>query len=849
MPDDFPTAPLSPTLSDADFQALLDVSLTALTVMRPLYRPDTGLGTGPDTGPGAGPDSELTDFACVYLNPAGQRMLGQPERPAETLLNGFPHARENGLLAFYRRVFETGESGRFEVNYQADGLDNYFYVAARRQGQQLLASFTDTASQDRSAVEQALRASQAAEAQARAEAETQRQRFREVLLALPAQVAMYDGPDHVYAFVNARYERYFPGQRLPGRPLREVLPETQEQGIIARLDEVYRTGQPYYGPQTEVWLDFARTGEREQVFLDLFFYPLRDAGGRVNGLLDFSYDVTQPVRLARREQVLADALRELNDELEERVTARAEALSAWADEARAARAEAERQRASLTRFLNQTKALVGILRGPDHELDYGNPAFGRLFPGRPLPTGRPVAELFAPGAEALDLVANLNRVYRTGESCTGTEQALLINGSGAEPAQTRYFTITYDANREQDQVTGVSIFAYDVTEAVLARRQNEALQADLLAAAQRQVRARADFHRVFEQTPTPICLLRGPEHRYEYFNPAYQQLFPGVALTGRSVAEALPEAAAQGFVAWLDGVYATGEPYFGYEVPLTRPDADGRPGPARYYTFTYQRLEEDGQPAGISVFGIDVTEQVLARQERATQQLRLHDLFEQAPVSIAVLRGPRYVFELANPVTCRLLGHPADYLLGKGLFEALPETAGLGFEELLDDVRQTGVPHAALESPSRLVRDGGPPETVYWNYLCHPLREPDGTISGVVTVATDATGQVRARQQLLEANEALRATNEQLTRANADLDTFVYAASHDLRQPTANLEGLLLALREELSAGPPPAASVAGVASTTPAAAVAPLLDRMQQAIESFQPIIQQFTDSSRPAA
>ena len=31
------------------------------------------------------------------------------------------------------------------------------------------------------------------------------------------------------------------------------------------------------------------------------------------------------------------------------------------------------------------------------------------------------------------------------------------------------FTVTYDAYREQDQMVGVSVFAYDITEAVLAR--------------------------------------------------------------------------------------------------------------------------------------------------------------------------------------------------------------------------------------------------------------------------------------------------------------------------------------------------------------------------------------------
>ncbi|UOQ64725.1 PAS domain-containing sensor histidine kinase [Hymenobacter volaticus] len=48
----------------------------------------------------------------------------------------------------------------------------------------------------------------------------------------------------------------------------------------------------------------------------------------------------------------------------------------------------------------------------------------------------------------------------------------------------------------------------------------------------------------------------------------------------------------------------------------------------------------------------------------------------------------------------------------------------------------------------------------------------------------------RANEQLANANEQLLVKNEQLTRINADLDSFVYTASHDLKQPIDNMAGL-----------------------------------------------------------
>jgi signal transduction histidine kinase len=51
------------------------------------------------------------------------------------------------------------------------------------------------------------------------------------------------------------------------------------------------------------------------------------------------------------------------------------------------------------------------------------------------------------------------------------------------------------------------------------------------------------------------------------------------------------------------------------------------------------------------------------------------------------------------------------------------------------------------------------------------------------------------RQYQATYHRELQAANQQLARTNADLDNFVYAASHDLRQPVNNLRGLFEEIR------------------------------------------------------
>ena len=188
-------------------------------------------------------------------------------------------------------------------------------------------------------------------------------------------------------------------------------------------------------------------------------------------------------------------------------------------------------------------------------------------------------------------------------------------------------------------------------------------------------------------------------------------------------------------------------------------------------------------------------------------------------VAVAIFRGPHYVIELANPAVCAIWGRTVDQVLGKPLFEALLEAAGQGFEELFDGVLATGVPYVATELPSTLDR-AGHRDTVYWNFVYQPLVDDAGQRTGVSVVATDVSEQVRARRKLEQfgqelaiayaglqvahidtelVNAALSSHNHLLTRTNADLDSFVYAASHDLKLPVLNLAGLFEELRRSVT--------------------------------------------------
>jgi PAS domain S-box-containing protein len=183
---------------------------------------------------------------------------------------------------------------------------------------------------------------------------------------------------------------------------------------------------------------------------------------------------------------------------------------------------------------------------------------------------------------------------------------------------------------------------------------------------------------------------------------------------------------------------------------------------------------------------------VQARQEAARQQEELVNLFEQAPVAIAILRGEQFVVELANPGMCELWGRSHAEVINKPVFEALPEARGQGLEELLREVLTKGIAHVFNEFAVTLKRNDQQQE-VYVNFIYYPFRNSKGVITGVIVIAVEVSEQMESRRQM-------ESKNKELIAINADLDNFVYSASHDLKGPILNIEGLMKVLLSKLPA-------------------------------------------------
>lgn len=141
-----------------------------------------------------------------------------------------------------------------------------------------------------------------------------------------------------------------------------------------------------------------------------------------------------------------------------------------------------------------------------------------------------------------------------------------------------------------------------------------------------------------------------------------------------------------------------------------------------------------------------VQSQVRIAKTRNHIDMQLHNLFEQAPVAISILKGANFVVEMANAKILQIWNTTKN-VIGKPIFDELPHAREMGFEKMLRKVYQTGETFSANEVPFEQIIDGKP-NRIFIKFVYEPLYEEDGTLSGVMVVADEVTEQVSIRQKI-----------------------------------------------------------------------------------------------------
>jgi len=330
---------------------------------------------------------------------------------------------------------------------QGGGLEEFYWEATHYPILNQEGGLAYILQRTQNVTEQLRAARAAAEVQQKLADEQERTRF--ILENLPVLIWTAT-PDGQRDYFNPRWLA-FTGRdmadELDGRWIESLHPDDRER-VRTQWAQAVAAGTPY---QVEYRL---RRHDGQYRWILSRAHPRRDAEGHINLWVGGATDIHD-------QKMMVQEILEANEQ-----------QAVLSEQAYQNYQLAESQRATYQGLFMQAPALICILRGTAHRYDFVNTAYQSLFPDRQL-VGLTVAEALPEVADQ-GFTAILDGVYQTGETFTGNELLVELQAQkGAPEMRPAYFNFTYQRFSEQGQVAGITVFAFEVTELVNARKALE----------------------------------------------------------------------------------------------------------------------------------------------------------------------------------------------------------------------------------------------------------------------------------------------------------------------------------------------------------------------------------------
>ncbi len=420
----------------------------------------------------------------------------------------------------------------------------------------------------------------------------------------------------------------------------------------------------------------------------------------------------------------------------------------------------------LSEMVHSSPSLIAILEGEDFIITMANDSIieqwgkGKDAIGKPFLTILP--ELDAQGFGKL-----LRNVYLTGRPYYAYEMPVKLEMNGVMTES--YFSFIYQAQRNSKQeICGVAIMASQVN-------SHAKLNVQLKESEER-------FRELADNVPIFIFIIEPNEVATTSF---WNKTF--LNYTGQTFNESIGKTWNE-FIHKEDipsimevYIYAY-EKRISYELPFIR--IKRYDGIYRWFQINANpRYIPTGDFMGYIGTGVDVHDQKIKEDILKISEEKFRHLLEQAPVPIWILNGANMRLNLANELALKIWKVGRE-VIGKPFLEIVPELNGQPFMTMLLDVYNNGVLHNENEIETFFLNKKGQKENYFFNFVYHPTKLEDGTITGIMVRATDVTEQVLARnlnkhiydtqakvleERVIERTLALDIANKELQQRNKEI--------------------------------------------------------------------------------
>ena len=227
------------------------------------------------------------------------------------------------------------------------------------------------------------------------------------------------------------------GYRLLNESLQRVL-------RTAEVDEIALIRYDIMSPE----------GEMQPHYWSATHTPLLDENGRVRLILQHTVDVTELHEL-RQLRKQADLVRR-------------------AEKVQSRNLDLVRESNRLNEFFDQAPGFVAVLNGPEHLFEMANTAYLELI-GRQDIVGLKVDEAL-PEVVDQGFVDVLDEVFRTGQAYIGRRERVVLNANLDKTSAPRFLNFVFQPIlNAEDEVSGIIVQGYDITEEVVFEERQELL--------------------------------------------------------------------------------------------------------------------------------------------------------------------------------------------------------------------------------------------------------------------------------------------------------------------------------------------------------------------------------------
>ena len=282
-------------------------------------------------------------------------------------------------------------------------------------------------------------------------------------------------------------------------------------------------------------------------------------------------------------------------------------------------------------------------------------------------------------------------------------------------------------------------------------------------------------------SPEPTSIYTGTEMTIQFANEGMLSVWgKDASVIGKALISAIPELEDQPFLAILQEVWRTGKSYSVTEAPA-RLIKNGVPV-TDYFDYEYRALldennktwcilntarnvtlrrqhqqqirEKEKKEQGLMEEMAATLEELTATNDELNSSLHLlaesreqvRTIIEQAPVGIAMLKGPELIIDIANPTILKIWGHRLADVQGRPHEIARPELQGQPVNQWLREAFEKGERKTNNELSILLRHSDGLREAIV-NSIYQPIFSTENKVTGILIILEDITDQVLERRK------------------------------------------------------------------------------------------------------